>query len=96
MHAPHAPEALHLEQTHPLDAITAIGTAVLAIVGLVSLALEAHMLAMGAGALGVISGLTGQMFSRTRSERFLDVVGLTCCALSFALGAAYGGLHFNG
>jgi hypothetical protein len=96
MHAPHAPEALHLEETHPLDAVTALATAVLAVVGLVALGFEAHRLAMAAGALGVISGLTGQMFSRTRSERFLDVVGLTCCALAFALGAAYGGLSFNG
>ena len=96
MHAPHAPQALHLEETHPLDAVTAVATGVLAIVGLVALGLEAHLLAMGAGALGVLSGLTGQMFSRTRSERFLDVIGLTCCALAFALGAAYGGLDFNG
>ena len=29
----HAPTALHLEETHPLDAITAVATAVLAIVG---------------------------------------------------------------
>jgi hypothetical protein len=65
-------------------------------VGLVALGVEAHRLAMAAGALGVVSGLIGQMFSRTRSERFLDVVGLTCCALALALGAAYGGLSFNG
>ncbi|HUR51990.1 MAG TPA: hypothetical protein VMZ11_07695 [Mycobacteriales bacterium] len=96
MHTPHAPQALHLEQTHPLDAVTAITTAVLAVVGLVALGMEAHKLAMAAGAVGVLTGLVGQMFSRTRSERFLDVVGLSCCALAFALGAAYGGLSFNG
>jgi hypothetical protein len=96
MHAPHAPQALHLEETHPLDALTAVATAVLAVVGVVALGMEAHRVAMACGALGVISGLIGQMFSRTRSERFLDVVGLVGCAVIFALGAAFGGLHFNG
>ena len=92
----HAPEALHLEETHPLDAVTAIATFVLAIVGVVSVAAGAHRLGMYCGAVGVLTGLAGQMFSRTRSERFLDVVGLVACALAFAVGAALGGLSFNG
>ena len=96
MHAPHAPQALHLEETHPLDAITAVLTGILAVVGLVALGVEAHMVAIICGAVGVLSGMTGQMFSRTRSERFLDVVGIVTCAVVFALGAAFGGLHFNG
>ena len=96
MHAPHAPQALHLEETHPLDAITAVATGIRAVVGLVGLAVEAHMVAIVCGAVGVLSGMTGQMFSRTRSERFLDVVGLVTCAVVAALGAAFGGLHFNG
>jgi hypothetical protein len=92
----HAPAALHLEETHPLDAITAVATAVLAVVGIVSVAADAHRFGMYCGAVGVITGLAGQMFSRTRSERFVDVVGLVTCALAFALGAALGGLSFNG
>lgn len=92
----HVPEALHLEETHPFDAITAVLTSVLAVIGLLSLAVGAHRLGMALGAVGVLSGLTGQMFSRTREERFLDVVGLVGCAVAFAVGAALGGLSFNG
>ena len=90
----HAPAVLHLEETHPLDAVTAVLTAALAVVGLISVA--AHRLGMYCGAVGVFSGLIGQMFSRTRSERFFDVVGLVACAVAFAVGAALGGLSFNG
>jgi hypothetical protein len=92
----HAPAALHLEETHPFDAITAVATAVLALVGIISVAAGGHRLGMYCGAVGVVTGLAGQMFSRTRSERFLDVVGLVTCALAFAVGAALGGLSFNG
>jgi hypothetical protein len=92
----HAPAALHLEQTHPLDAVTAILTFVLALVGIVSVAAGAYRFGMWCGAVGVLSGLGGQMFSRTRSERFMDVVGLVTCAVAFAVGAAHGGLSFNG
>jgi len=92
----HAPTALHLEETHPLDAVTAVMTSVLALVGIISVAAGAHRFGMVCGAVGVFSGLAGQMFSRTRSERFLDVVGLVTCAVAFAVGAALGGLNFSG
>ena len=92
----HAPTALHLEETHAFDAVTAVVTSVLAVVGVISVAAGAHRFGMYCGAIGVLTGLTGQMFSRTRSERFLDVVGLVACAVAFAVGAALGGLSFNG
>ena len=92
----HAPAALHLEETHAFDAITAVITSVLAVVGVIAVAAGAHRFGMTCGAIGVLTGLTGQMFSRTRSERFLDVVGLVACAVAFAVGAALGGLSFNG
>jgi hypothetical protein len=92
----HAPAALHLEETHPFDAITAVLTSVLAVVGIIGVAAGAHRLGMYCGAVGVLSGGLGQMFSRTRSERFLDVVGVVACAVAFAVGAALGGLSFNG
>lgn len=92
----HAPAALHLEQTHPLDAALAVTTAICAIVGLVCVAAGAYRVGLGFGAVGVLSGLSGQMFSRTRSERFFDVVGLVASAVAFAVGAALGGLSFNG
>ena len=92
----HAPQALHLEETHAPDAFLAVATSVLAVIALVALGLDGHRLAMAAGALGVATGLAGQLISRTRPERFADVIGLVCCALAFALGAAQGGLAFNG
>ncbi len=92
----HAPTALHLEDTHAFDAITAVLTALLAIVSALAVTTGAHRLGMYCGAAGVLTGLTGQMFSRTRPERFLDVVGLVTCAVAFAVGAALGGLSFNG
>ena len=96
MHAPHAPQALHLEETHPFDALTAVVTGVLAAVAVIAVSSGGHRLGMVCGAVGVVTGLTGQMFSRTRSERFLDVIGLVACAVAFAVGAALGGLSFNG
>lgn len=92
----HAPAALHLEQTHPLDAVLAVGTFVLGMVGLVGVAAGAYRFGMYVGAVGVFAGLTGQMLSRTRSERFFDVVGLVAAAVAFAVGAALGGLAFTG
>ena len=92
----HAPAALHLQETHAFDAVTAVVTSVLAIVSVVAVAAGAHRLGMYCGAVGVLTGLTGQMVSRTRPERFLDVVGLVACGVAFAVGAALGGLSFDG
>ena len=98
MHAPNALhlDALHMEETHPADAISAVVTSVLGVVALICVAAGAHRVGMGLGAVGVITGGIGQMISRTRPERFLDVVGLVACAVAFGVGAALGGLSFNG
>jgi hypothetical protein len=96
MHAPHAPEALHLEDTHAADGLAALVTGAAAVVAVVAVALGAHRLGMAFGAVGVLTGLAGQMVSRTRPERFLDVIGLVACGVAFAVGAALGGLSFNG
>jgi hypothetical protein len=92
----HAPAVLHLDEVHGLDAVLALVAAVCGLTGLVLVGLEAHRAGMAFGAVGVVAGLWGQMVSRTRSERFADVVGLVASALAFALGAALGGLAFNG
>ncbi len=92
----HAPAALHLEETHRLDAALALIAGVCGVVGLVLNAFSAHRAGMWFGVVGVIAGLWGQMISRTRSERFFDVVGLVCAAVAFAVGAALGGLTFSG
>jgi hypothetical protein len=98
MHAPHVPhlEALHLEETHPLDAVLAVFTFGVGLVGLLLVAVDADRAGMYCGAVGVLTGLWGQLVSRTRSERFADVIGLVASAVAFALGAAYSGLAFTG
>ena len=92
----HAPTALHLEETHRLDAVLAVVAFACGIVGLALVGLDAHRAGMYVGIPGVVAGLWGQMVSRTRPERFLDVIGLVAAALAFAVGAALGGLSFNG
>ena len=92
----HAPAALHLEQTHPIDAGLAVVTLALGAAGLLLVAVDADIAGAVAGAVGVVLGLWGQLVSRTRPERFLDVVGLGAAAVAFAVGMAYGDISFNG
>lgn len=92
----HAPAALHLEEAHSLDALLAIATFTLGAIGLVLVAAGVPLPGMWLGAVGVVAGLWGQMISRTTSERFLDVIGLVCAGLAFAIGAAQGDLSFSG
>jgi hypothetical protein len=91
-----APTVLHLEEAHGLDALLAAGALLLGIVGLALVGLDAPRAGMALGAVGVLAGGWGQLISRTRSERFADVIGLVAAALAFAVGAAQGGLAFNG
>jgi hypothetical protein len=91
----HAPPALHLEQTHGLDAVLALAAFALGAVGLVLVAADAAIAGMVCGGVGVVAGLWGQLVSRTRSERFLDVIGLVAAAVAFALGAAFGNLTIS-
>ncbi|MCW2584873.1 MAG: hypothetical protein JWN55_389 [Frankiales bacterium] len=92
----HAPAALHLADVHGLDGVLALASFVLGAVGLTLVALDAPIAGMTCGAVGVVGGLWGQLVSRTRSERFLDVIGLVAAALAFVLGAANGNLAFSG
>lgn len=92
----HAPTVLHIEQTHRLDLTLALAALSLGVLGLALVGLDAHKAGMSFGAAGVVAGMWGQLISRTRSERFADVIGLVAAALAFALGAALGGLSFNG
>jgi hypothetical protein len=92
----HAPAALHLEETHRLDLVLALAALSLGVVGLALVGLDQERPGMYLGAVGVFAGLWGQLISRTRAERFADVIGLVSAALAFALGAALGGLSFNG
>jgi len=92
----HAPAALHLEQTHGLDGLLAVVTLTMGVVGLALVGFGAHRAGMALGAVGVLSGFWGQYVSNTRFERFFDIVGLVSAAVAFAVGAALGGLSFNG
>jgi len=92
----HAPAALHLEETHPIDAGLALVTAALGAAGLALVAADVNIAGAMAGLVGVLTGLWGQLVSRTRPERFLDVVGLGAAAVAFAVGMAYGDISFNG
>jgi drug/metabolite transporter superfamily protein YnfA len=92
----HAPAVLHLEETHPVDAVLAVVTMALGAVGLLLVLGDADRAATVTGGVGVLTGLWGQMVSRTRPERFLDVIGLVCAVVAFALGLAFGDFTFNG
>jgi hypothetical protein len=92
----HAPSPLHLEDAHGVDVLLAFVTFLLAAAGLILLGIGAPEAGMACGAAGVLLGLWGQMVSRTRSERFFDIIGLVAAAVAFALGAARSGLNFPG
>ena len=92
----HAPAALHLEDAHPLDAALAVVTLALGVIGLALVVGDAHLAAVVTGGVGVLSGLWGQLVSETRSERFLDIIGLVSCAVAAALGLALGDFSFSG
>ncbi|MCU1623643.1 MAG: rane protein [Frankiales bacterium] len=92
----HAPAALHLDETHAMDAGLALVTSALGAAGLLLVLADADIAGAVAGAVGVLTGLWGQLVSRTRPERFLDVVGIGAAAVAFALGMAYGGINFSG
>jgi hypothetical protein len=92
----HAPAALHLEDTHAVDGALALLTLALGAAGLLLVVVDKNIAGAAAGAVGVVTGLWGQLISRTRPERFLDVIGLGGAAVAFALGLAYGDINFSG
>lgn len=92
----HAPSVLHMEEAHGLDAALALVAFACGVVGLALVGLDMERAGMFLGIPGVVAGMWGQLVSRVRAERFLDVIGLVAAALAFALGAALGGLSFNG
>ena len=93
MHAPalHL-DALHLDEVHSADGSLAVATVLFGVMGLLLVTFgqhEATQVGTIVGAAGVLAGLSGQFLSRTRPERFADVIGLTLSALAFALGLAF-------
>ena len=86
----HAPAVLHLEETHATDALLAVVTFALGVVGLALVAADATDAGVLCGAAGVVTGMWGQMVSRTTSERFLDVIGLVAAGVAFMIGTIAG------
>jgi hypothetical protein len=75
-----------------LDHGLATATVALGAIGLLLVAVGAATVGTWLGLLGILVGLSAQMFSRTRAERFVDMAGLLACFLAFAVGASQGGL----
>jgi Ca2+/H+ antiporter len=77
----------HLDTDHTLAA----ATLTIGLVALILLAV-AHEAAAWTGLAAVFLGLWSQLISRTRPERFENVIGATAGALALAIGLAQGGL----
>ena len=88
-------DRLHLGDAHHLDASLAVVTFGLGVLGIALVALGAPLAGGWCGVLGVASGLWGQLVSRTRPERFLDVVGVVAAAVAVMVGFARAGLTFT-
>jgi hypothetical protein len=75
-----------------LDHGLATATVALGALGLLLVAFGLSTPGTWVGLVGVLVGLSAQMMSRTRAERFVDMAGLLACFLAFAIGASQGGL----
>jgi hypothetical protein len=79
---------------HPVQDTLAAVTAVLAVVAIVcAFFSEVHILGAWAGLVGIVTALTGQMFSATTAERFPLVIGLGASAVGLFINMANGGLY---
>lgn len=75
------------------DHALAVVTLVLGGLGLVLLGVS-HAAAAWTGLVAVLMGGWSQLLSRTRPERFENIIGLTMGALALAIGLAKGGSLF--
>jgi hypothetical protein len=78
-------------RTIDADHALALATITLGTAALILLAVS-HEAAAWAGLLVVLLGGWSQLVSRTRPERFENVIGATAGALALAIGLAQGGL----
>lgn len=80
-------------QPHTLDVdhALALATALLGAAALVLLAVS-HVAAAWTGLIAVFLGGWSQLISRTRPERFENVIGATAGAVALAIALARGGL----
>jgi hypothetical protein len=85
---PHAETAHHTLDTDHLLAYATIGFGVVALV----LLGVSHAAAAWTGLIAVFLGGWSQLVSKTRPERFENVIGATAGAVALAVGLAKGGL----
>lgn len=67
-------------------------TVALSVLGLLLLLVGLTVAGTVCGAAGLLTGLAAQMVSRTRGERWVDVIGMLAAFLVLAVGASQGGL----
>lgn len=74
------------------DHFLATASLALGVLGLVLVALDWAGTGVLVGLAGMVAALAGQMLSRTRGERWVDITGLLVSFLAVAVGAAVAGL----
>ena len=78
---------IHVDTDHALAALTVtMGAAALILLAV------SHEAAAWTGLVVVFLGLWSQLVSRTRPERFENVIGATAGAMALAIGLSQGGL----
>jgi heme O synthase-like polyprenyltransferase len=78
---------IHVDTDHALAAATVtLGAAALVLLAV------SHTAAAWTGLVVVFVGLWSQLVSRTRPERFENVIGATAGAMALAIGLSQGGL----
>ena len=95
LHRPalHRPALHRPDVPRDVDHVLAIVTFVAGTLGLALLAIGAPPAAgTWAGVVGLVTGLWGQLVSRTRNERFFDVTGAGMAGVALMVGASMGGL----
>ena len=75
-----------------LDHALALASVAIGAVGLLLVVAGVPAGGVVVGAVGMVVALWGQMVSRTRPERFVDMAGLLVSFLALATGFAEGGL----
>ena len=78
-------------RTLDTDHALALATFVLGAAALVLLGVN-YVAAAWVGLVGVFTGGWSQLISRTRPERFENIIGITAAAVALAVGLARGGL----
>ncbi|SRR6266540_4064529 len=93
IHGPHLPHVtLNTDgQPHPRENRLTVATLGLGAIALISALFGGHLLGVGAGLAGMLTGAYAQLVSATTAERWLIVFGAGASFVGFGLNLAYGG-----